>query len=559
MENIGLPLEYDFGQETGPDVGQFEAAFELAQMDTFVSGWARNSALDDLGGKVLPPEELNEKYPFVQKKFTKPMSETAAFLLNEEGMKRMALQEKISQGAGNSLYAQATSLGAGIVAHMLDPVEFGVGAFTGYGLSAIGARVAGTTGYTALQKVGSALAGEGSNLARFSAQAAEGIVGNIALEPFMYEQQNRAQLDYTVEDAFVSVVGGGIAAPTAMFGLRKTWGGLFNKSDAATGLAVKTAIGQTQEGFRPNVDLVAKAHDDFIFKEPPKGTKLGEVRSEYRFEPLDPAKISERKFYVAGIPDDRRIVGEFFGEGTYATDNPNFANNLAAHPMEEYPVDVREITLPPEAKIIDGNLPNKEILDIAVASLPEGPLKKLLWNETSLPEAWQKIRHHIDLDLTDADAKLFLDTLGNRFDGIKLQDDIHGHNTLHVFPKAEHLISESSRFSPDKAALPKLDEVELSKVRDTLRSPENQLGFDEETWKQTKDFILDEELKLAEIESLKADTSDRIKQFKELADAGLLDAESKAEIERIQERQANIEQLNKAAEDFANCLATVGA
>lgn len=558
-----LPIKENFSADQGPQFGTFEAAFELANMDTFVSGLARDTALEDMTGKQLSPEELNTKYPFVEKPFTKPMPEVAAFHLNEEAKKRRALQDVINNGPGGKILNQAVNLGAGIVAHALDPVEFGVGAITGGALSKIGAVVAGrATTYGAIARAGTFLAesGGGSAGSRFAFEAAEGMLGNALLEPMMYAQSKRAQLDYGLEDAFVSVVGGGIAAPAAVFGLRKTWGGLFNKSAAATDLAVRSSVSQVEKGISPNVDLVNKAHEDFIFKEPSQGVNLGEVRASYRFEPLDPSKVNEKVFYVAGEAHDKRVIGEFFGEGLYATDNPNFANNLAAHPMEQTELDVREIRLD-SAKILDGNDPNTDLLNNVISGLPEGKLKKTIFDTTNIQEAWTKIRNRIDLDLTDEDAKLFLDAFQKRgYDGIAMTDEVRGHNSLFLFEGSQAKAIETAKFRPDSKALPTLDETELNKVRDEILRPENQIGFDLETYKQTKDFALSEDLKLTgKIEQLATDTADRIKRFEELAKNKLLDSESVKELDKIKERQQNIAKFKEVAEDYAHCLDTIGA
>lgn len=553
----GLPLSQEYGQETGPEFGTFEAAYELATMDTFVTGWARNTVLDDFdspNAKKLSPEELNSKYEFTEKPFTKPMSEVAAYHLNEEGKKRFALQQAIANGPKGSVYNQAVTLGAGIVAHALDPVEFGVGAFAGMGLSAIGGAVAASAkSYGVVKAAAQAMSGGGTAFGRFGAEAVEGVVGNLALEPFMYNQSNRAMVDYSLDDAFVSVIGGGIAAPAAIYGLRKSWGGLMNKSSSATGLAAKLAVGQVKEGFTPNVDLVAKAYDDYTFKDAPVGSKLGEVRSNYRFEPMAPDKVGEKVFYVAGTKEDKRIIGEFFGEGIYATDNPNFANNLATNPMEEFAVDVREIKIN-QANILDASMPNKELLQSISESIPSSKLKKIILESDTIKDAWRKIRNRIDLDLNDSHAKLFMESLKQKgFDGLSMTDNITGHNALHIFPLSESKITETARFSSDQLTVPKLDEVELDTAMQNVRSPENKLGFDIETWKATKDFILSDDQKFIDLNEIEADTIQRIKSFEELSERGLIDKDSMAEITASKERISNIQKFKNVVEDFVNC------
>lgn len=553
----GLPLSQEYGKETGPEFGTFEAAYELATMDTFVTGWARNTVLDDFDSpdaKKLSPDELNSKYQFVEKPFTKPMSEVAAYHLNEEARKRQSLQQAISNGPKGSVYNQAVTLGAGIVAHALDPVEFGVGAFAGMGLSAIGSSVAASAkSYGIVKTAAEAMAGGGTAFGRFGAEAIEGVVGNLALEPFMYNQSSRAMVDYSLDDAFISVIGGGVAAPAAIFGVRKSWGGLMNKSKSATGLAAKLAVGQVQEGISPNVDLVAKAYDDYTFKSPPEGTKLGEVRSQYVFDPMTPDKVNEKIFYVAGNKEDGRIIGDYFGEGTYATDNPNFANNLATNPMEEFAVDVREIKLS-DANILDASMPNKDLLMAISESVPSSRLKKILGEVDTIKDAWQKIRNRIDVDLNDSHAKVFMEALKQKgFDGVSMTDNINGHNSLHIFPLSESKITETARFSSDQLSIPKLDSTELDATMANVRSPENQLGVDLETLRDTKNFILDEDQKFTDTKALENDTLQRIKNFEELSQRGLVDADSMAEIKASSERISNIQKLKEVVEDFVNC------
>lgn len=553
----GLPLSFEYGEETGPEFGTFEAAYELATMDTFVSGVARNTVLDDFDSpdaKKISPEELNSKYPFVEKPFTKPMSEVAAYHLNEEAKKRYALQQAISNGPKGSLYNQAVTLGAGIVAHALDPVEFGVGAFAGMGLSAIGTSVAASAkSYGIVKSAAQAMSGGGTAFGRFGAEAVEGVVGNLALEPFMYNQSNRAMVDYSLDDAFISVIGGGIAAPAAMYGLRKSWGGLMNKSKSATGLAAKLAVGQVQEGLSPNVDLVAKAYDDYTFGNPPDTATIGEVRSNYVFKPLDTNKVNEQVFYIAGNKEDGRVIGDFFGEGLYATDNPNFANNLAANPLEEFAVDVREVKLT-DSKVLDGNAPNIELLKAINDSISNTKLKNILENSTTIKEAWQKIRNRVDIDLTDSDAKMFIQAIQqNGFDGISMTDNINGHNSLHIFPEAEAKITETARFSSDKLSIPKLKNEELDATMSNLRSPENMLGADIETLNATKNFILAENEKFVDTNELETDTLQRIQNFEELSERGLIDSESMKEIKTSKERISNIQKLKEVVEDFVNC------
>jgi hypothetical protein len=337
-----LPINQQLSEDHGPEIGTFEAAYELASMDTFMGGLARNSALDDMDGpsaKKLTPEVLNEKYPGMAVPFNKPMSDVAAFHLHEETQKRNDLQRIISEGPKGTFYNQVTNIGANLVAHALDPVEFGVGTLAGFGIKGVGMLIKGSQ--AAASSAGIAKFGEALTKSSFAVEATEGILGNAALEPAMYQQQKRAQVDYGIEDAFLSVVGGGLAMPV----LKKAFHSVIGLPDSVTGMAWKSSIGQAQEGFRPTPELHAQAYNDIAFKNP-DNIPVGSVRAEYKFSPMDVAAHQDKTFYMAGASiNESKTIGDFLGEGSYLTDNPNFANNIAAHPMDDSIGDVFEVKL----------------------------------------------------------------------------------------------------------------------------------------------------------------------------------------------------------------------
>jgi len=557
---IGLPITEQYGEETGPMVTPFEAAFELASMDTFVSGFARNTALDELDGPTstkLAPEVLNEKYPFVQTPFKKPMSEVAAFHLNEEGKKRRALEEAITKGSSSSLYSAAVGLGAGIVAHALDPVEFGVGAATGMLLSGAGTLVAASSSrsiYGGVRQGAKLLARQGTTAGeKFAFQATEGIIGNAALEPFIADQSTRAMIDYDLQDSLVSVIGGGIAAPTAIYGLSKTFGGLFNKSKTASKIAIETAIGQTKADIAPNVDLVNKAYDDYIFKAPPREAKVGEVRSGYKFTPLDVSQKQEITLYSAGRKEDGRMIGEFFGEGVYTSDNPNFINNLAAHPMEEFPTDVIELKIS-EANLLDYKAPNKDLLLDLASTVEDKNIKKILSSSEYFEQAWSTIRKRADSDLGDEQIKgLMKEVKARGFDGISISDSNLGHNAIHIFPEAEAKLSESAKWSPDMNSIPKLNEAELAQATSDLMKPSSKIGFDPEIEK-LKDFQLGPEVRALEVDHLKNNVDSLIQSMDDLKTNNLLDTSTIKELESVKAKTKAITSIPEIIEDFANCL-----
>lgn len=536
-----LPINQQLSEDHGPEIGTFEAAYELGKMDTFVGGMARNTALDEMDGptaKKITPEDLNERYKDVEVPFNKPMSEVAAFHLNEEAKKRKDLQRIISEGPKGTFYNQAVNFGASVVAHALDPVEFGVGALTGLGIKGVGALIKGSQ--AAATSAGIAKFGDVLTKGGFAVDATEGVLGNALLEPAMYQQQNRAQLDYTVEDAFISAVGGGLAMPV----LKKAFSSVIGLPDTTAGMAVKSSIAQAQDGFRPTPEIHAKAYNDIAFKNP-DNLPVGSVRAEYKFSPMDPALHQGKTFYMAGASlNESKTIGDFLGEGAYLTDNPNFANNIAAHPMDGSIGDVFEVKLN-DTKLMEADKAiDPEVLK--AMGLPENVSKELS-EAPSLKKAL--------LSLSEEDQKTVVSALkAQGFDGLSQADTVNGHNSVHLFPESIAKIQEQARFKPDIKAVPSLDPKALDDMVSAARSRENELGFDPALDKEFSEFVLPEEYKSVESSKLEADMEETMNRLSSMDKEGILSQESKGILESIKQSKMERQSRLEVIKDFATCL-----
>ena len=555
--SFGLPIEQQFVEDTGPDIGTFDAAFDLAMMDTFVSNVARSGidtfgisgSLDELEkttSKILSSEEANELYPNVEKAFSQPINEAVAFQLNEEGKKRRLLQEKIAQGPGGDFYKGALNLGAGIIAHALDPVEFGVGAFTGMGLAKLGqVAAAGTFGQGAI-KAGQILSKQG-----FAAQAVEGVIGNAVLEPAMYSYSQEAQVDYTLEDAFISVVGGGLAAPVAIHGAKSGFNALRKVSPNSFGLGLKTSIGQFSNGKIPEPKIIADQYKELMFKTPQ--TPEGSVRAKYFFEKRDAVTVKESPMYLSPTaPDDltsgARTIGDYMGDGYYMTDNPGLANNMATHPLEEMTSNVFEMDIK-ELNLKDADIPDKEFLD-SLDIAPE--IKNVIDSVDNIKEAQAYIRNAIDNGvLDDTDFDTFMAAIKDSgVDGLKFTDEANGHNGVFVYPEAVAKAKEIGRYEADTASSPKPDKQKIEEVRKVSES--NVFEYDKAAQKEFDDLpdpkdIAPEERKLI--------VDDTMKTLEDMEKLGLIDdPDDLAIIKKIKEDKQTTESLLEAAQDFANCI-----
>lgn len=557
--SFGLPIEQQLVDDTsGPDIGTFEASYDLAMMDTFVSNVARTGieslgipgALDELSKtttKVLSPEEANKLYQNVETPFSQPVNEAVAFQLNEEGAKRKLLQQKIAENPGGTFYKGAVNFGAGILAHALDPVEFGVGAFAGMGLQSIGAVAA--TG-----RFGAGAVGAGKMLAKggLGKEVVEGVLGNAALEPYMYASSKEAQLDYGMEDAFISVVGGGIAAPLAIHGLKSGYAQLSKISPSTFGLAKKVSVGQFFDAKMPNVEAVKTSFDEFLYGNPPKGIEVGQTRSQYVFETPDINTFKSKPVYASPIQhgdinSGSRVIGDYQGDGFYLTDNPNFANNAAANPLEEMTSNVHEFNVN-ELNLKDADIPDKQFID----SLPvTEDIKKVIGPAESIKQAQDLIRAAIDDNkLDDGHFTSFMDSIKNSgVDGIRFTDEAKGHNPLFVFNDSVQKMSETNKFDADPKAVPQLDSNKLEQVKKQIQ--ESKFDHDRTAQKEFDDFIPKEDAPLKEKELF---VDDAIKTLDDMEKLGLLtDKEDLATLKQIKESKKITKDLIEAVKDFATC------
>jgi hypothetical protein len=546
---VALPIKTDEGLvEASPNIGIFDAAFELASMDTFVAGWARSSAIEDLAKttpKTLTADEANKVYLDVEVPFSENINEAVAFHLNEEGKKRKFLQEKIAEGPGGNFYKGAVGLGAGLIAHALDPVEFGAGALGGMALTELGTiAAAGKFGKSAVS------AGQFISKGGIGKEIVEGIATNAVLEPVMYNYSKEAQVDYSVSDAFTSVIGGGIAGPLAIGGARKGISYLSKISPTAFGLSIKTSIAQLENGKIPTPSAIVDNYKKLLHQTPemtPKGT----VRSEYEFKPLDNITAKESKFFASPVkPGDlesgTRVLGDYHGDGFYLTDNPNIANNSATHPMEEMTSDVFEMDIK-DLNITDAAEPNKILLD----SLDIDPtIKSVINSVDNIKDAQIYINDAIDngiLDETDYDT--FMQAINKSgIDAIKDTDNVAGQNSLFVFKDSSSKLKQTARFDSDIKSSPKLSKKDLDEIKNTQKD----FGVDTEYKKEFDNF----ESKTTDIpfdEKVKA-VDNYMANMEELANNKLLDEDELAAFNELKEASKDSKEILAIAEDYANCL-----
>jgi hypothetical protein len=556
---IGVPLSKpEEMEDEGPEILS-EAAHELATMDTFVSNWARNSALEDLesrGGQKLPPEALNEKYKDVEVPFSTPMSELAAYHLNEEGAKRRKLKEAIASAPGSDFYKGTVNFAQGILAHAMDPVEFGVGAAAGWSFQAAGWVMARSASAGIARTTGQMLSKQG-----FAFDAIEGVAGNLALEPYMYDSAQKAQTDYSVADAAMSVLGGGLAFPALKYAGGKSVDLIKKLPESTFANTVKSGLGQLYAGKKPDVEIVKETFDELAYGKP--ATPTAEVPGtsvkgpDYAYEPRTAGELKTQTVYAASrqagtLDHGSRPVGDlrFGDDGLYITDNPNAANNLAAHPLDtDGPAgDVFSARID-DANLLDLDLADREVLENLGL---KDDLLQLVDEADDVNTAYQMLVEHADETGDDSALKEFMGTLREQgYDGFKYSDDVQGHNSAYIFPESKHKVVSNGMTPSDPKAVPQMNKEKLGKYADKMQSRESELHFDEQTQKEFDSFAEQpsDAAKMAQ-ETL----DEKMAILSEMEKTEVLDADDLAAFNKIKEMKKNGDQIVKVIEDFANCL-----
>ncbi len=146
----GMPVFVDRGT-------QRQAVSELAHMDTFLNQEVNRFLVSEpdslnpvtkaaagfLGGdelsrsgKTITPEEANLRFPDMPTKWREAVNENVAQFQYDQAIRRKNLESIVAQGPQGVLDSIA-DFGIGLGAHLMDPIEFGIGAVTGFAAGAL--------------------------------------------------------------------------------------------------------------------------------------------------------------------------------------------------------------------------------------------------------------------------------------------------------------------------------------------------------------------------------------------------------------------------------------
>lgn len=505
----------NLARQTKADVPLLESLHAATLSDetavTKIQNYLDLKKIEDRGGEKLQPSELNKIYPDLNQPFDRAMNKEAAAEIYNRQQKKAVLSRIAEEGPDGYL-AGGLKLGAGLVSHALDPVEFGAGVVTG-GVFGAGFGLAEGLGLKAVSKFGTSL-GYGltaeqieqrSLIATFGSHAFQGVTGNAALEPINAITSQAQGEKYDFSDIAENALYGGIGfagLQTAIHGVMR-----FGKSSKLRYLeaqgaeyaaaADRIAIGQTEAGKKINIEPLVEQRIAEIY-EPKESTHPNPDKPlsvNYEYQPVSGDNI-KGKVFSSPTKDvnpnfnesQKFIVGEDYGDALYLTDNEVTANNEGRM--------VHQFEVKDNMKLLDLEQPLKDqsLKDVSEAAESLG-ISKPGENATT-KDVLNNIKKEIDSGtLAEPTLNKFNEVMASKgYDGY-----IHSNETVmdKATPKEnvvalfnQDKINKIGEFQSDETMHGSIDSSKLQEIKDARLSPESDIGYNQDArdmWNQVKE------------------------------------------------------------------------
>lgn len=331
------------------------AAFDLAWYDTGVGLQARFDAtreLENTGAKKLTADEANKLYPDMIEPFREDVNPYVANMRHNQQMEKMQLQSKMANGP-TDWWTKTKMFGAGLVAHMMDPWEFGVGAVGGWAVGGVASKgLLGARASVLAGRVASGTAATGERIAYNIAEAGAGATFENATQEFAIQAQqayegtpeertNRQILDDFMFNTFAATVFGAGIKEASFQGMKRV---LRSTSPEADLLHARTVVSAVDTEVAPDIRPLVKTLASETDVNPVHFGKEG-----YTYTPR--AAGDGKIFYAAtkgltGLDGERLHLGDDLGlGGTHLTDNPGVANAAASRAMSDSKGAVHQVDM----------------------------------------------------------------------------------------------------------------------------------------------------------------------------------------------------------------------
>lgn len=571
--------------QKGPLVSSEEAtsaAFENALQDTPTLLAARLNVIgefENTGTAKITAEEANRKFPGMSTPFQEDINPYVAQYRFDQEREKQNLAYKMANGP-DDMWTKTKVFGAGLLAHIMDPVEFGVGAIVGWAVG--GAAAAGAFGSKVARVASTVEAGSAGVATRVGLNAGREAVGNLA--------QNVAQ-----EGAQAYTVGreGNIDERTGAEVLTDIAVSTF----AATVLGTAVAEGSHQlakqlagtkrmiRNTSPEADLpIARATLSALESEgrPDTTPMLQTLAKEtsvlpqdygkpaYKFEPLVAERVGEKVFYAAtkdAVTElnagQKVTLGDDFGFGTHVTDNPGVANAAAARSMSDNVGSVHEISMGQlnplhlDSPLAPGAL--RESLGEILGQTEIQGLKEILETE-SAKNVLTYIRNAVDAELLPEGtlAKVEMAIKENGYNSMVSDGRSHmgfdhqAHN--HVTILDDTLIKQGKALEPDPGVVRAPTKDELNVATEKVQAKENLIFANKPEYTKNIESLKDvPQVTRNDNAAIRAETENMLQELTERQKQGLLSMADFEKVKALREGLQSLEDEHTFLKAFTIC------
>lgn len=540
------------------------AAFDLAQKDTATILGARFSAnkdLESLGAKKLTAEEANAQFPGMPVPYKDSVSPYVAQLNWDQHQDREKLQQKIASGP-DDWWSQTKQFGAGLVAHAMDPLEFGAGMLTGMGVGAAAGRTA----------VGASLAEAAPTniLARAALHGGEAVAGNTvqmtAQEVATAQGANREHEEYNtaegVKNAATSILFGSLlhlGIKEGSFQAASRVRNLLNLAPNADLPAARTVLAQDARGANADIGPIVEA----VAKETDVTSTTHPDKVSYNYEPVDGKTIGDKSFYFPSkgpelSQESSMQIGEQRAIGAQGSDNPGVANAAAVRSFSDGQGTLHEVSgRDMNPLVLSEAVPSElhEAFSKALDGLIEDPAKTEMANHTAkelLDEVWKgvdsgKIGTDRVLELQEEMKKAGYNAIVD--DGREVLGEEHSpHNLVTVLDP--ELLNSENKFKADPSVRIDPTPEKLEQVAQAAQDPAASLN--PESLKASNDLL--DQVQKEGVKFEPTDDKEFTDHFQSLADQGEIDpGMAKEALELVKNEDARAELENRLLRAVIGC------
>lgn len=541
----------------------FESAFEETGVG-LVSRYMAKRELEQNGARKITPEEANQRFPNMPVPFREAVNPVVAQYLFDRNQEKVDRERKLALGPSDPL-TKTAMFGAGIVAHLMDPLEFGAGAITGWGFGAAAGR--GIFGARVASAARAVELGVATPKARIIKEGAEALAGNLTenvVQEGALREQNLAEggtydisggvanvaISTLIGTAFHLGIKEGVHSLRAMRRITKT---LSPELDVPI---MRTVISQANAEVRVDASPILQATARETDVNPHN------VGGVFNYEYTPATSTGGKTFYsvVKNIdPDaDHVDVGDSYFGGKTLTDNPAVANVSATRSYAE-PSVIAEIEAG-DMKVLNLNeAAPDDVRAILNPHLEAGDFVQTEVTGVSTREILDSIQQAIDSEILDPEVMIKIkDDLkaigyeGVMHDGTKRVGVEHGpHNVVELFDNVKGV--QRGFRTPDAGVRNQVYEHELEAAKSYREDLKNRTDFDIDRVNEVEKEIDGFDVKAHNKEL--ADLKEKfLEEMKDLDAQGLIDPSLRNEVEAIKLMDADIEHQHKLVKAVSFCV-----